>query len=478
MRLIEELFRGKGYIDGITIINLDGEILFTAKFNEKLNPGVLQDDTVGKNFFEIYQNLDPNTSTTIKALECGVPAYVEDQLLKIKGKESIHITSLSIPIKRGERTVGAIDLSLQEPENDAAPEVVPVQLSTSDFSKDKTEKLFNRDIAHFTVDDIIANEKKMRQLKAYVPVVANCTLPVLIYGETGTGKEVFAQAIHNASPRRDMPFVAQNCAALPETLLESILFGTAKGAFTGATENKGLFELADGGTLFLDEINSMPIQLQSKLLRVLQDGCFRSLGSRYVKNVDVKVIAAINVDPLLAIEKGQLRQDIYYRLSMMSINIPPLRERRGDIHSFIKLYVNKHNETFRKQIRYISKNLIDAMEAYDWPGNLRELEHIIVYGMSQVDGTETVLKLKDIQDKFPELRADSGRSARESIRLLHQPDLPTGPCSLRQTMRELERSLICEALEAAGGNVSKAARRLQIPRQTLNRRIQEYEIEL
>lgn len=478
MRLIEELFQGKGYIDGITIINLDGEILFTAKFNEKLNPDVMQDDTVGKNFFEIYQNLNPGTSTTIKAMECGVPVYVEDQLLKIKGKESIRIASLSIPIKRGERTVGAIDLSLQETESDAAPDVVPVQLSTSDFSKDNTKKLFNQDTAHFTIDDIIANEKKMRQLKSYVPVVANCSLPVLIYGETGTGKEVFAQAIHNSSPRRNMPFVAQNCAALPETLLESILFGTAKGAFTGAAENKGLFELADGGTLFLDEINSMPILLQSKLLRVLQDGCFRALGSRYVKSVDVKVIAAINVDPLLAIEKGQLRQDIYYRLSMMSINIPPLRERKGDIHSFIKLYVNKHNATFQKQIRYISKNLIAAMESYDWPGNLRELEHIIVYGMSRVDSMETVLKLKDIQDKFPQLLRKQTEAAQQPVCMLRQTDLPVGPCSLRQIMQEIERSLISEALEATGGNVAKAARRLQIPRQTLNRKIQQLEIKI
>ena len=181
--------------------------------------------------------------------------------------------------------------------------------------------------AKYTFGDIITRSPRMiaciQEAKAFAQTDSN----IVVVGETGTGKELLSQSIHAWSRRSQNNFVAINCAALPETLLESILFGTARGAFTGAEENKGLFELADGGTLFLDEINAMPVQLQSKLLRVLQDGRFRSLGGRRTKCVDVKVIAAINVDPLQAIRSGQLRQDIYYRLSMMSIRIPPLRER-------------------------------------------------------------------------------------------------------------------------------------------------------
>ena len=257
---------------------------------------------------------------------------------------------------------------------------------------------------------------------------------------------------------------------LPETLLESILFGTARGAFTGAEENKGLFELADGGTLFLDEINAMPVQLQSKLLRVLQDGRFRSLGGRRTKCVDVKVIAAINVDPLQAIRSGQLRQDIYYRLSMMSIRIPPLRERKADIRPFINLYVNKHNATFHKHIQYISRELAEWMEAYDWPGNVRELEHRIVSAMSRVEPSSQVLGLEDLE----ELPASGAQPPFPLAEEGARPESPPPLRPLRQAVREYERGLIQRALEAAGGNVSRAAQLLEIPRQTLCRRIQEY----
>ena len=289
----------------------------------------------------------------------------------------------------------------------------------------------------------------------------------MICGETGTGKEVFAQAIHNTSARRDKPFIAQNCAALPDTLLESILFGTSKGAFTGATENKGLFELADGGTLFLDEINSMPIHLQSKLLRVLQDGHFRSLGAREAKSVDVKIIAAINTEPLKAIEEGQLRRDIYYRLSMMSITIPPLRERKKDIAHFVKFYVNKHNVTFNKNVQYVSKELLARLEEYDWPGNVRELEHIIVYGMSMVGENSNMLKFEDIEDKFCEMKSSVKKEAEEGDTLCP---------SLRDAVGEYERGIIARTMAVTVGNISEAAKILDVPRQTLQRKVKQYGI--
>ena len=305
----------------------------------------------------------------------------------------------------------------------------------------------------------------MKNARDYIPVGAACDLPVMIYGETGTGKEVFAQSIHNASERRDKPFIAQNCAALPDTLLESILFGTSKGAFTGAMENKGLFELADGGTLFLDEINSMPLFLQSKLLRVLQDGSFRSLGGSETKRTNVKIIAATNVEPLEAIEKGQLRRDIYYRLSMMSIRIPPLRERKADIGHFVKFYVNKHNGTFHKQVQYVSKDLLKKLEEYDWPGNVRELEHVIVYGMSMVDETSALLQYKDIKGKLLLEKQADRKKTPESLE-----EVPKLCSSLREAVAAYEEKLIWQALEAAHGNISEAARILDVPRQTLQRK--------
>lgn len=466
MELMEKLFHGKGYIDGITIINLEGEILFTAKLNNKLSSQEENYELVGKKFLDVYENLDPKTSTTIKAMELGLPVYVENQLLKAEGQEGIRITSLSIPIKSGKRIVGAIDLSMQENAVETE-DSERIELSSAFFPINGPGKLLSRDTATFTIGDIIAVDEKMQKAREYIKIVAACDLPVMIYGETGTGKEVFAQAIHNTSARKGKPFIAQNCAALPDTLLESILFGTARGAFTGATENKGLFELADGGTLFLDEINSMPIHLQSKLLRVLQDGHFRSLGARDIKTVDVKIIAAINTEPLKAIEEGNLRRDIYYRLSMMSITIPPLRERKKDIAHFVNFYVNKHNVTFNKKVQYVSKELIARLEEYDWPGNVRELEHIIVYGMSMVGEDSNMLKLEDIEDKFNEMTSTPKENKEEGNTLCS---------SLREAVDDYEKSIIVRTMKVTGGNISEAAKILDIPRQTLQRKIQQYGI--
>lgn len=467
MEFLRQLFHGKGYIDGITIINLDGEILFSAKLNSKFSNRKEREAyqaLVGQNFFDVFENLNAKNSSMIRAMEVGLPVYVENQLLQTKGQEGIHISSLSIPIKSGRAVVGAIDLSMEEM-TDGEEEPESVELTSEQIPVGGAGKLKKHSGASFTMEDIIAVDEKSKNARDYIPVVAACDLPVMIYGETGTGKEVFAQSIHNASERRDKPFIAQNCAALPDTLLESILFGTSKGAFTGAMENKGLFELADGGTLFLDEINSMPLFLQSKLLRVLQDGSFRSLGGSETKRTNVKIIAATNVEPLEAIEKGQLRRDIYYRLSMMSIRIPPLRERKADIGHFVKFYVNKHNGTFHKQVQYVSKDLLKKLEEYDWPGNVRELEHVIVYGMSMVDETSALLQYKDIKGKLLLEKQADRKKTPESLE-----EVPKLCSSLREAVAAYEEKLIWQALEAAHGNISEAARILDVPRQTLQRK--------
>ncbi len=467
MKLLKELFRGRGYIDGITIINLEGEILFTAKFNNKLSSQEESIAQVGKKFFEVYENLDPKSSTMYRAMELGLPLYVENQSLKAKGQEEICISSLSIPIKSGERIVGVIDLSTRENVEETDEPAERIELDSTLFPLGSSQKLRSQSMASFTLDDIIAVDENMKRAKEYIPVVASCDLPVMIFGETGTGKEVFAQAIHNASARKEKPFIAQNCAALPDTLLESILFGTSKGAFTGATENKGLFELANGGTLFLDEINSMPLHLQSKLLRVLQDGCFRSLGAKEMKSVDVKIIAALNTEPLKAIEEGQLRRDIYYRLSMMSITIPPLRDRKNDIDHFVQFYVNKHNKTFHKKVQYVSKELISRFKEYDWPGNVRELEHMIVYGMSVVNENSNMLRFEDLEDKFNEISSGIKMKKQESNELCS---------SLREAVDEYEKDIITRTLKVTGSNISEAAKILDIPRQTLQRKVKQYGI--
>ncbi len=463
MELNKNLFNGKGYIDGITIIDIKGEILFTAKFNNKLNSENNENyEVVGKNFLDVYENLNSENSSTYKSMQLGVPLYIENQILKSKGKKEIKITSLSVPIKSGNKIVGAIDLSVSE--NDEKNSDDNIEIDHEIFEKNNMNKLNSvGNQAKYVSESIITNNARMLELKKHIKVVAECDLPTMIYGETGTGKELFAQSIHNASKRKDKPFISQNCAAIPDTLLESILFGTSKGAFTGAVDNKGLLELADGGTLFLDEINSMPLHLQSKLLRVLQDGTFRSIGSKESKSVDIKVIAAINEEPLKAIERGCLRRDIYYRLSVLNINIPPLRERKDDIPLLVSFNVAKYNKVFNKDIKYVSNKLYDKLRDYEWPGNIRELENVIIHGLSVVDKTKEKLEFKDIEDKYNELIQFNG-----DVELKIKP--------LTEMVNNYEKCIIEKALNHAEYNVTKASKILNIPRQTLHRKAKQYNL--
>jgi arginine utilization regulatory protein len=300
--------------------------------------------------------------------------------------------------------------------------------------------------------DIIGQNDEMLRLKAFALKAANSSSPVLVYGETGTGKELFVQAIHYSSDRRNKPFIAQNCAALPSTLLEGILFGTVKGSFTGAEDRPGLFELADNGTLYLDELNSMPVDLQAKLLRVLQDGTIRRVGDIKEKEVNVRIIASTNIEPSLCVKNGLIRNDLYYRLNVIGLRIPELRNRKSDIPIMLEYFISKYNSKLNKRIRGVSKSAMDRLLSYDWPGNVRELQHIV----------ESAINLKESgyidEDDLP-----------ESIKKDHHS-------SLVDAIEEVEKNIILETLKLWNNNISKTADYLKIPRQTLQYKLKKYEI--
>lgn len=477
---MEKLFNGRGYIDGITIINLKGEILFTAKFNNKLmNTPEVQYEVVGKKFLDVYENLDEETSSTYRAMALGVPIYMENQVLKSKERQEIKITSLSIPIKSGNSIVGAIDLSVNETNAEMFKKdfmaIKEVQLSDAGLLDMSTALFENHRVgslkghereAKYSLDSIITNNREMMSLKDYVLVAAGCDLPTLIYGETGTGKELFAHAIHKVSQRKDKPFISQNCAAIPENLLESILFGTSKGAFTGALDNVGLLEMANGGTLLLDEINSMPLHLQSKLLRVLEEGTVRSVGSKKEIPVDIKIIAAINEEPVKCIEKGFLRKDIYYRLSALNMNIPPLRHRKDDIPLLVNFMVLKYNKIFKKNVKYVCQHLLEKLSSYHWPGNIRELENIIIHGISMAKQDQERLNYQDIALKMKELQLYDGDGIKQETQI--KP--------LNEMIQSYEKAIIDDVLRKTGYNVSQAGKVLSVPRQTLQRKAKHYDL--
>jgi transcriptional regulator with GAF, ATPase, and Fis domain len=310
-------------------------------------------------------------------------------------------------------------------------------------------------------DNIIGESPAMRAVLSQLERVIDTRATVCIEGETGTGKELIASAVHHQSGRRDKMFVAQNCAALPENLLESELFGHKRGAFTSAdSDKKGLFEIADGGTLFLDEMGEMPMTLQAKLLRVLQEGTIRAVGATSEKQVDVRIICATNRDLSAEVEKGRFRQDLYYRLMVFPIKLPPLRERREDIPALAAHFLKRYSEEYRLELPGFSQDALDALSSYNWPGNIRELENEIQRIVIQAEPGHWI----EITDLSPRLRKIEGTVTR----------IAPKQGTLKEMMEQVERWLITEALRDHGGNKTKTAATLGITREGLHKKLAKF----
>ena len=324
------------------------------------------------------------------------------------------------------------------------------------FLKQEVEK-------RYKFDQIIGNNPKMRKVFELLEKVIDTPTTVLIQGETGTGKELIARAIHYNSRRKDRRFIDQNCSALPETLLESELFGNKKGAFTGAvSDRKGLFEMADGGTIFLDEISETSPAMQAKLLRVLEEGEIRPLGDTNYKKVDVRILSATNKDLKKEVDSGRFREDLYYRLNVFPIVLPPLRERKDDIVLLAKHFLTKFSQRMHKSIRGFSKEAMEALLNYPFPGNIRELEHEI----------ERVVTIAPDQEIIQiDLLSDHVRQRDELLTLAMNEK-----GNLKQTIEKVERHMIEESLKALRGNKSRVARELGLSRVGLQKKMKRYGI--
>jgi two-component system response regulator AtoC len=313
----------------------------------------------------------------------------------------------------------------------------------------------------YEFDNMVGHSEAMREIFGTITRVAPTRATVLLCGESGVGKDMIARAIHHHSPRADRPFVKINCTALPENLMESELFGYEKGAFTGANTSKpGKFEQADTGTVFLDEIGDVPASVQVKLLRILQEREFERLGSNKVKHIDVRVLAATNVDLRAALEQGTFREDLYYRLNVLPINIPPLRERKEDVPYLAGFFVKKLGKDLGSPVQSISDAAMERLLGYHWPGNVRELENVLERSMVLANGT--VLEAGDV-------KLDTAPAARFTVA---DNFLPEGT-----TLDEYEQSIIREALKRANGNKSQAARMLGLTRNALRYRLSQMGLE-
>ena len=459
-KIIDELIE---LIDeGVYIVDRDG---IGTHYNramanmEKVNVS----DVLGKKFHEAFPDFSMGESTMFNALKKNVPTIKKQQTYRnLYGKEITTVNS-TIPIIVDGETVAAVevakDITSIRQMSDTLLELQEEAMDHTSARQSDTAKGIKR----YTFDDIYGQNPRFEEVVERARKAANNDASVFIYGETGTGKELFAQSIHYGGTRADKPFLAQNCAAIPETLLEGILFGTTKGSFTGAVDRAGLFEQANGGTLLLDEISAMPYDLQSKLLRVLQEGYIRRVGGTKDRPVNVRIISTVNESPEELIEQGKLRKDLYYRLNVINISIPPLRERLDDIPVLTDIFLEKHNKRFGKELWMVTDGAIKKLQHYDYPGNVRELENIIEQAVSMAD-KEHVLSEKILN------MPGAARKAR-SLQVSYDTTQP-----LDEYLAAVEAKIIRDAIVAANGNISKAAENLKIKRQTLQHKLKKYHI--
>ncbi|MCK5763041.1 MAG: sigma 54-interacting transcriptional regulator [Clostridiales bacterium] len=437
--------------DGLQIVDYEGKLIFCNRKSAMLDDIDIM-DSLGKYITEIYPSLDESNSTILKVLKTGEPILnLEQRYTTYLGNE-INTINSTIPLhdSRG-KIIGAVEISKNITDMKKLSEQV-VDLQKVVLG---SEERFTEDKPLYKFEDIITEDPRTIKMISRAMKAAMTDASVLVVGDTGTGKELLVQAIHNSSNRNNKPFIVQNCASLPESLLEGILFGTLKGGFTGSINRPGLFEIANDGTLFLDEINSMPNQLQTKILRVIQDGKFRRIGDTRIREANVRIIAAVNEDPFKAIEKGNLRRDLFYRLNTITLNLNRLTERNGDIEVLTKYFVNKFNKKYFRNVKGITKEVTEIFDKFSWQGNVRELEHVIEGAISLIEGEW--ITIYDIPEYL------KGNKKR-----IDNSDL-----NLRKRLSVLEVELIEEAMKVSNGNISKASLLLNIPRQTLQYKLKK-----
>lgn len=427
--------------DGIMIVDKNLIIQYYHTFYTPALENVDLKTVIGKTPFDIFSSIKKNNSTLYKAVKYGKISLNNIQTLTFSTGKKELILDNTIPIITNGEIIGAINtvkyISNSPQENNSKNEV---------FSKE-----------YFTLNNIIGKSEKILELKKRIEKVARTSSNIFIYGETGTGKEMVAQAIHSTSSRKDNIFISQNCAAIPENLLESIFFGTVKGSFTDAINKPGIFEIANGGTIFLDEVNSMPLNLQAKLLKIIEDQKVTRLGDYKSKNIDVRIISAINEDPIIAIEQKQIRKDLFYRLASVQLKTPSLKEIKSDIPLLSKYFIKKFNDKFNMNIETISEDVLNIFSNYQWPGNIRELKNAIESSFNFSENNQI-----NIEDIPQYLQFSSNHNSNETLGLI-------------ESTQNFEKEFILKIAKKVK-NLSELAKKLKISKQLLNYKINKYNL--
>ena len=462
LRWLQENF---SYIDSVTMIDATGKITVKERYNPRYSDAENAADNewcLNRNLLEVFPSLSHSDSTLLQALQKGELLYRENQCtINHSGKKSV-TSNVTFPIISRGKIIGAVELSRDVTHYEGertAPAARP------------TPKRRSGTEAKWTLEDIVTQNSKMLEIKRTIAKVADSRSSVLVYGETGTGKELIVSALHNAGSRKDQPFVAVNCAALPESILEGLLFGSQKGAFTGAENKKGMFAEANGGTIYLDEINSMPLLLQAKLLRVLQERTFRRVGGKKDLELDVRIISSCNEDPFQTVEENKFRRDLFYRLSSVIIELPPLREHLEDLEQLTWYHLEQTAFQYVHRITRIQPQVYQLLGAYRWPGNVRELFHVLDYAQNVADSD-----VMTVEHLPAYLRKNQAPAPRQSAPLTPSGHIDFSHTSLQALMDDYEKEVITQALDHCGYNISQTAQALGILRQSLQYRIRKYGI--
>ena len=421
----------------------------------------------GRHLLDMY-DLEETVSTTMTALRTQSPVIDRVDQFSVDNGTFIASANTSYPIFQNGQLSGAVTFEhTEETIQKYYQSIQDTRQALKHFSGNAAPVRFSG----YTFENVIGGSEKLRSAVELAQRVAPQNSPVMLVGETGTGKEIFAQSIHRSSPRAGKKFVAINCAAIPETLIESLLFGTAKGSFTGSEDKAGYFEEANGGTLFLDELNSMSLVMQSKLLRVLQERTFRRVGGKKDLELDVRIISSCNEDPFQTVEENKFRRDLFYRLSSVIIELPPLREHLEDLEQLTRYHLEQTAFQYVHRITRIQPQVYQLLRAYRWPGNVRELFHVLDYAQNVADSD-----VMTVEHLPAYLRKNQAPAPRQSA-----PPTPSGHIdfshtSLQALMDDYEKEVITQALDHCGYNISQTAQALGILRQSLQYRIRKYGI--
>ena len=436
--------------EGVHVIDATGKtILYNRKMTEL--ESMASHDVLHKPLTEVFQFPHGQTSTLITCLQTGKSIRNTRQTYYNDKRQEITTINHTLPLFDNGEVIGAVEI---------ANDVTKMERLLRENMREKTG-------ARYTFGQIVGNSPAIQEVIASAKRAARTSSSVLVVGETGVGKELFVQSIHNASQRVTQPFISQNCAALPDTLIESLLFGTARGAFTGALERPGLFEQAEGGTLFLDEINALSMPLQAKLLRALQERTIRRIGDTKDRVIDVRIVAAINEDPVDAIANQRLRKDLYYRLGVVTLFIPPLRERKEDIPQLVAHFIERYNPLFQMEVRGVDEEVMSAFMEHDWPGNVRELQHVIEGAMNLM-AQEPMILPEHLPVHFLRREPVAKRIAKDTPPRNMETIRPW-----KEALEAFETQYIQRVLETCSGNITQAAQKLQISRQSLQYRLRK-----